>query len=228
MTLGYIFRYLSAKNTSSIMLYALQSLLIILPPSLYAATIYMIYGRIAVFVNAPDASIIRPSRVTKIFVTGDVISFCMQAGGGGLMAQASMADMGEKVMLLGLFSQLVFFGFFLLVSLIFWKRMRSSPARYTIPSYGKRSWITLLKLLFTAAAIIILRCIFRIIESSQGREGYLASLEAYMYVFDAVPMFLVQAMFHFVHAGDVFPRNFGMEKLADNDSETNIGLRDRT
>jgi hypothetical protein len=228
MTLGYVLRYFSAKTPSSLMLYIGQSLLIILPPSLYAATIYMIYGRIAVFVNAPDASIIRPTRVTKIFVIGDAISFWLQAGGGGMMAQESMANMGKYIMLGGLFAQLMFFGFFLIVSLIFWKRMRSSPARHTTPSYGKRTWMALLKLLFAAAALIIFRCGFRIIESNQGHTGYLASHELYIYLFDAAPMFIVQAMFNFIHAGDVFPRRFTMEKLADNDSEAHIGLRDRT
>ncbi|KAF7859690.1 hypothetical protein EAF04_008769 [Stromatinia cepivora] len=228
MTFGYIARSFSAKSPAEVMPYIAQSLLIILPPSLYAATIYMIYGRIAFFVNAPGASIIRPARVTKIFVVGDVVAFLMQAGGGGMMAQSSMANTGQKVILFGLFVQLVFFGFFLFVALIFYKRMRSSPARYTIPSYGNRTWVQLIKLLFAAAAIIILRCVFRVIEFSQGHSGYLATHEVYMYIFDAVPMFLVQAMFHLVHAGDVIPANFVMDKLDDNASEANIGLRQRT
>ena len=227
MTLGYIARNISAKSPSSMMPYIAQSLFIILPPSLYAATIYMIYGRITVFVNAPNASIIRPTRVTKIFVTGDVVAFFMQAGGGGMMVQSSMANIGQKVMLFGLFVQLVFFGFFLLVALIFYKRMHSSPARFTIPTYSKRTWVQMIKLLFAAAVIIILRCVFRIIEFSQGHSGYLASHEIYLYIFDALPMFLVQAMFHLVHAGDVLPASFVMNKLDDNASEANIGLSQR-
>jgi hypothetical protein len=207
--------------------YIAQSLFIILPPSLYAATIYMIYGRIVVFVNAPEASIIRPTRVTKIFVIGDVISFMMQCGGGGMMAQASMANLGQKIMLIGLFSQLLFFGFFLFVSVIFWKRMRSSPARYTTPTYGKHTWLALLKLLFAAAALIILRNVYRVIEFGQGYSGYLASHEPYMYIFDTFPMFVVQAMFHLIHAGEVLPENFGMGKLYATDSEANIGLQNR-
>ncbi|PVH86718.1 RTA1 like protein [Cadophora sp. DSE1049] len=195
MTFGYIARKFSAESPTEVLLYIAQSLLIILPPSLYAATIYMIYGRIAVFANAPGASIIRPVRVTKIFVVGDVIAFLI------------MANTGQKVILFGLFVQLAFFGFFLFVALIFYKRMQSSPARYTIPSYGKHTWVQLIKLLFAAAAIIILRCIFRVIEFGQGHSGYLATHEVYMYIFDALPMFLVQAMFHLVHAGDVMPAN---------------------
>lgn len=41
-------------------------------------------------------------------------------------------------------------------------------------------------------------------------------------------MFLVQSMFHLVHAGDVFPASFVMSKLEDNSSEANIGLRERS
>jgi len=112
MTLGYVARYFSTKDPNSLMPYIAQSLFIILPPSLYAATLYMIFGRIVVLVNNPKASIIRPTRVTKIFVAGDVVAFLLQSGGGGMMVQESMADMGQMTMLGGLAVQLLFFGFF--------------------------------------------------------------------------------------------------------------------
>lgn len=227
MTLGYVARYFSTKDPNSLMPYIAQSLFIILPPSLYAATLYMIFGRIVVLVNNPKASIIRPTRVTKIFVAGDVVAFLLQSGGGGMMVQESMADMGQMTMLGGLAVQLLFFGFFLLVSLIFFKRMRSSPLRYTIPTYGKHTWVALLKLLFAAAGLIILRCIFRAIEFGQGHAGYLASHEVFMYLFDAFPMFVVQVMFHVIHAGDVFPPQFDMKKLANDSKDDNIYLTSR-
>lgn len=222
MTIGYTARYFSAKSPSELGPYIMQSLFIILPPSLYAATIYMIYGRIVIFVNSPDASMIRPDRVTKIFVCGDVVSFFMQAGGGGMMAQASMASLGQKIMLVGLFTQLLFFSFFLTISLIFWKRMRSSAKLYSVPQYGKHTWKSLMKLLFAAAIIIILRCVYRIIEFAQGNDGYLVSHEIFMYIFDAIPMFLVQVMFHFVHAGDVFQANLATPKNQDRGSWINL------
>ncbi|KAG4431805.1 hypothetical protein IFR05_012713 [Cadophora sp. M221] len=225
MTFGYIARYFSTKSPDALGPYIMQSLFIILPPSLYAATIYIIYGRVALFVNAPQASLIRPTRVTKIFVIGDVIAFFMQAGGGGMMAQASMADLGQKIMLIGLFVQLAFFGLFLIVSIVFWNRTRSSPARYTL-QYGKCTWYSLLMLLLATAAVIILRCVFRIIEFGQGHDGYLVTHEVFLYLFDAVPMLGVQTMFHLIHAGDVFPPSFAVQKLDDEESGT-IQLRDR-
>jgi len=183
--------------------------------------------------------------VTKIFVCGDVVAFLMQSGGGGMMAQADMADMGQKIMLLGLFVQLAFFGFFVVVSAIFYFRMRSAPERYTVPKYGKYAWPTLVscfsffssllstngililrqyKLLAIAAVVIIARCIFRVIEFGQGHSGYLASHEVYMYVFDTLPMFLVQVLFHFVRADDVFGTNHRAVKKLDSEI---IGLYER-
>ncbi|KAF8851674.1 hypothetical protein BDZ45DRAFT_808113 [Acephala macrosclerotiorum] len=117
MTIGsfskaYLPHTLIPLPQDSIPLYAMQSLLILLPPSLYAATIYMIYGRIVLFVNAPDASIIRPTRE------------------GWHEASASSADLGQKLMLVGLVVQLIFFGFFLTVTITFDRRMSKSPLRY--------------------------------------------------------------------------------------------------
>ncbi|KAH7349174.1 RTA1 like protein-domain-containing protein [Pyrenochaeta sp. MPI-SDFR-AT-0127] len=225
MTAGYIFRYVSAKSPADLGPYIGQSLLIILPPSLYAATIYMIYGRLVLFVNAPEASVIYPTRVTKIFVCGDVLAFFLQAGGGGMMAQPSMAKIGQVIMLIGLFVQLLFFGFFLVISLLFWKRLRGSTKMLSIPQNGHHSWTALLKLLLCAAVIIILRCIFRVLEFAQGHGGYLASHEVYMYLFDTAPMLVVQVMFHFVHAADVF----GLDSIGKaRDIEGFIELYDRS
>lgn len=214
MTAGYVFRYLSARSPSSIMLYSGQSIFIILPPSLYAATIYMIYGRIVLFVNAPSASIIPPRLVTKIFVGGDVVSFFMQAGGGGMMAQASTNALGQKIIVIGLLAQLLFFSFFLIIAITFELRMRSHPKSFDIPARGKKSWHQLLILLFAAAALIVGRCVYRVVEFTQGSSGALMGHEIYMYVADTAPMFLVQIMFHIVHAGDVFPDGVDPKKAA--------------
>lgn len=58
-----------------------QSLMLLLAPALFAASVYMILGRIIRMLNADSLSLIRPSWLTKIFVTGDVLSFFIQSGG---------------------------------------------------------------------------------------------------------------------------------------------------
>lgn len=46
-----------------------------------AASIYMILGRIIVLTDGDSHSLVRRRWITKIFVTGDVISLLMQSSG---------------------------------------------------------------------------------------------------------------------------------------------------
>jgi hypothetical protein len=68
-------------------------------------------------------------------------------------------------------------------------------------------WRRLLHILFLVSSLIIARCVFRIIEYVQGTDGYLYSHEIYMYIFDTIPMFFVQAVFHFYHPGKTLVGN---------------------
>lgn len=138
-------------------------------------------------------------------------------------ASPSSSSLGQKVVLVGLFAQLLFFGFFLVIAVTFDRRMSRSSLRFAIPKYGKHSWRSLLLLLLGAAAFIIGRCVYRVVEFGAGRNGYIMTHEWCMYVGDTAPMFLVQVVFHFVHAGDVFPRG-EMEK---SEEERYINLEDR-
>jgi hypothetical protein len=198
MTLGYIFRLMSARNPDSLVPYIGQSMFIILPPSLYAATVYMIYGRIVMFVGKPDLSVVAPRKVTKIFVSGDTAAFLLQLSGGGMQTIDSMRNIGQKILIVGLIIQLIFFGFFLYVSCAFLIRLRRSG----LDIIGG-PWYRLLHILLLVSGLVIGRCIFRIIENIEGMDGYLYSHEVFMYLFDAVPMFIVQSIFHFYHPGKI-------------------------
>jgi hypothetical protein len=44
------------------------------------------------------------------------------------------------------------------------------------------------------------------IEAGGGHDGYLMIHEWAMYIFDGTPIMVMQALFHFMHAGDVFGR----------------------
>ena len=59
----------------------MQSLLILLAPALFAASIYMVLGRLIIHAGAQHRSIIRITWLTKIFVGGDVLSFLLQSAG---------------------------------------------------------------------------------------------------------------------------------------------------
>lgn len=59
----------------------MQELLTLLAPALFAASIYMVLGRMITFVDGEHLAPIRVSRLTKIFVAGDVFSFLVQSSG---------------------------------------------------------------------------------------------------------------------------------------------------
>ncbi|KAJ5753532.1 RTA1 domain protein [Penicillium nucicola] len=198
MTLGYIFRLISARSLDSLIPYICQSMFIILPPSLYAATIYMTYGRIVMFVGQPHLSIVAPRKVTKIFVLGDTTAFLLQLSGGGMQTINSMRSLGEKILVVGLIIQLIFFGFFLYVAVAFQHRLRKANLNLI-----GGPWRRLLHILFLVSALVIGRCVFRIIEYVGGTNGYVNSHEFCMYIFDAIPMFIVQAIFHLFHPGKI-------------------------
>jgi len=62
-------------------IYSIQTILILLAPPLYAASIYMVLGRLILHLRAENYSIVPLKWMTGIFVTGDVIAFVMQAAG---------------------------------------------------------------------------------------------------------------------------------------------------
>ena len=133
--LGFVGRLLSANDMWALGPYIMQSLLLLVAPALFAASIYIVLGRVILLVEGEQFSLIRQKWLTKIFVTGDVISFLAQCGGGGIQAAGSLSLLhtGEKIIVVGLFLQLAFFGFFVVVAGLFhWRLVHAdatSPAR---------------------------------------------------------------------------------------------------
>lgn len=61
--------------------YFLQSLLLLLGPTMLAASIYMSLGRLIKSLEADSYSLVPIEFLTKTFVIGDVISFLAQSAG---------------------------------------------------------------------------------------------------------------------------------------------------
>lgn len=127
---GYIGRAMSSADPTSLQPYIIQSILLLVAPALYAATLYMCLGRLIERLDCERYSIIPLKYLTKIFVVGDVLSFFMQSGGGGIMASGktlSSMKTGENVIIGGLIVQVVFFGMFMVVEVIFHYRVLKHP-----------------------------------------------------------------------------------------------------
>lgn len=79
--IGYICRVLAHDNTQNIPIYSIMTILILLAPPLYAVSIYIVLGRLIVFLRAEKLSMVPVKWMTKIFVVGDIIGFLAQAAG---------------------------------------------------------------------------------------------------------------------------------------------------
>ncbi|KAK2629911.1 hypothetical protein QTJ16_000731 [Diplocarpon rosae] len=200
---GYIARIFAHYNMDSQGVFIAQTLLLLLPPSLFAASIYMILGRLIHFTSGESMAPIRAERLTKIFVGGDVIAFLLQAGGGSMLAKAATQDTGKIVVIVGLLVQIGFFGFFVVTSFKFHRRMGASPTSASM----RGNWQKYMYALYGASALILARSVFRIAEFAGGHESTLMSNEVYMYVFDGVLMVGVMVIFNVIHPGGIIGRS---------------------
>lgn len=190
--LGYGGRIWSHFDGEAIGGFVIQAILILVAPALYAASIYMILGRLIRALGADSLSIIPLKWMTKMFVVGDVISFLLQAGGGGIQAAGTikMYDIGEKIIIVGLFVQIAMFSFFLGTAVTFHRRQ----ARHGAAQETSIPWKRHLTVLYVVSAVILVRSIFRVVEYLQGNKGYLISHEIFLYIFDAVLMAIIMAI----------------------------------
>ncbi|CAD6622197.1 HN1_G0002580.mRNA.1.CDS.1 [Saccharomyces cerevisiae] len=185
---GYIGRALSSSNPEKITPYIIQSILLLVAPALIAATIYMIFGRLLHVMRCESLMLVSARFGTTFFVVGDVISFFLQAAGGGLMSKEGSTKIGSGIITAGLFVQVIFFGFFIINEIRFTMAVKKRCSFY---EYVSRKWIFVNATLLLSSVLILLRSIVRIIEFIQGFNGYIISHEYFIYVFDAVPMLLV-------------------------------------
>jgi len=225
--LGFVGRLLSANDMWALGPYIMQSLLLLVAPALFAASIYIVLGRVILLVEGEEFSLIRQKWLTKIFVTGDVISFLAQCGGGGIQAAGSLSLLhtGEKIIVVGLFLQLAFFGFFVVVAGLFhWRLVHAdatSPARSQEVNPRRLPWKQHMYALYVASALIMIRSIFRVIEYLQGNNGFLLRHEIFLYLFDALLMWIVMAIFNYIHPAEVTD----LYHKRHNDSEADYPLR---
>lgn len=200
--IGYIGRALSHNNTKALRPYIIQAILLLVAPALFAATIYMSLARIIVQLQAERFSIIPVRWLTKLFVLGDIISFFLQAAGGGIQAGGSQAlfDLGKKLIVVGLFVQIAFFGLFIAVLAVFYIRITSKPTCLAtdfrqFPSKW-RNWVMVIATLFSCSILIFIRSIVRVVEYLQGNSGTIISHEAYLYALDGLMMLGTMIIFN--------------------------------
>lgn len=200
----------------------MQSVLLLVAPALFAASIYMTLGRVIRSVHGEQRSIIKPTLLTRLFVMSDVVSFFAQASGGGLQAGKNFNKTTAKyIILCGLVVQVVGFGLFATTALTWHLRMRRWPTGVALADSTKR-WQKIMFMLYTVSILIMVRSVFRVIEYVMGTDGYLLRHEWPLYVFEAVLMMLTVGVFAWWYPGRLDVSAVDMEDNLDKGSETEL------
>ncbi|PYH92602.1 RTA1-domain-containing protein [Aspergillus ellipticus CBS 707.79] len=217
--IGYVFRIIARNNTASITSYSVQSVLILLAPVLFAASVYMTLGRIIRSINAEKLSLVPVRWLTKLFVISDVIAFWVQGGGAGLMVVQSMGTISKVIVIIGLVIQVVMFSFFIVTSIMFYRRAQQQ-LRYEASDGPQIPWRHHMFTLYAVSGLILIRSIYRVVEYAMGMNGYLLSNEWPLYVFDTVLMFLAMVIWAVRYPGQIRPKKAEMELIAPEDEES--------
>lgn len=198
--------------------YIIGSVLALVAPALFAATIYMTLGRLIRVLRADRYSLIKVTWLTKIFVAFDILSFLVQSSGAGMQAKGtSSSRLGQNLVLVGLFLQIAIFAFFVVIAAVFHRRILRQP---TQASQGVLSWKPHMNGLYASSALVLLRNLIRVVEYVQGHNGYIRRHQWVLYIFDALLMFAVMVVLAVVYAPSLLKQG-KMEGLG----ETTVELK---
>lgn len=136
-------------------------------------------------------------------------------GGGILAASSDKQDLGNNIILFGLGVQVIFFSVFVIVTALFHIRISRRPTLKAQSSGAP--WSKFIGALYTVSALILVRSVFRMAEYAQGHDGSLIKKEAYVYVLDALLMWIVAVVFAFNHPGVVLVEHKMLDSGVDYD-----------
>jgi hypothetical protein len=171
-------------------------MLILAAAPLLAATIYMTLGRLIRALDATHHAVLNPRWTTKIYVV-----------------------------IAGLGTQLVAFAFFILMAVVFHRRLNNKPTSTSLRTHVR--WQRYMWALYSVSVLVVVRSIFRLAEFVEGPESKVYQTEAYLYVFDAALMFGVVVIMTVLHPGVLLRavRKAEMIPLGDDDENGGYLLR---
>lgn len=123
----------------------------------------------------------------------------------------SMRDAGSNITIGGLVVQLLFFGFFVIVTTVFHFRISRQPTSKSQSDrdhtrgdgWKQRNWFTILIGLYIVSFLILVRSVFRLVEYKEGYNGYTMTHEVFMYIFDGLLMLIAMAVMNVCHPAEI-------------------------
>jgi len=227
---GFAFRSVSVKNLDSRNPFIIQTVMILVAPAVMAASCYMAFGRLAIWVIPPRFQSFRhlwvpARRITPLFVGFDVLSFCVQVVGGSIVASGNTTDrlnLGKNIVLVGLALQLATFGFFVIATARLSILLRTVLKDEPLPK--ERNWPVFLMWINMASGIILVRSVYRFIEFAIGVSNYLVDHEVFFYCLDVFLILIVVTGFICIHPGQYIPYIKMRRRAPEFSSKVDVGL----
>ncbi|KAK3291357.1 RTA1 like protein-domain-containing protein [Chaetomium fimeti] len=208
----FVLRTLGAFDQQNGGLVVVSTLLFLLAPLWINAFVYMVVARLIYFLLPPYSQNIfgmSPRWLAKAFVAVDVVSFFIQAAGGGMLADQDRGDTvktGQHIYMAGIGVQLTFVVIFAVITVLFTVRLERSmgagqlEARHNVTVTRHLVWSML-----AVIGLIVVRIVFRFVEFSGGvsSSNPILANEAYQLGLDALPMLIALLLMNAVHPGKV-------------------------
>lgn len=132
-----------------------------------------------------------------------LIRGCVVLGAGNMAGRTAAAiNRGQTIILIGLVLQVVSFLFFMITAAVFHLRLRRNPTQKLLMEPSS-PWQKHMFALYATSLLILIRCVFRLIEYAQGRDGMLMAHEVFLYLFDSLLMLGTVLVFVVVHPSEV-------------------------
>ncbi|KAK4118503.1 hypothetical protein N657DRAFT_371230 [Parathielavia appendiculata] len=208
----FLLRTLGAFDQQNVMFATVSTMLFLLAPLWINAFVYMVVARLVYFLLPPSSQRIlglSPRWLAKVFVAADVVSFFIQAAGGGMLADqdgGDTAETGQRVYMAGIGVQLLFVVLFVVVTALFTRRLeRLMKVGLLEVSCDPALIRHLVWSVFGVIVLIVVRIVFRFVEFSGGvsASNPILANEAYQLGLDAFPMLIALLVMNAVHPGKV-------------------------
>lgn len=204
MICGFATRLFGAYHTSNLGILIASVVLIMSGPPVYALINYFVLSRILYYM--PYLAPMHPGRVATTFIGLDGVCEILIGSGAWRMANSSLTDsqrqVGANMVMASLCLQATLFaGFGVLAALFHRKASRAGVL--------KKDLKTVLYVMYASAAIVTIRCIYRLVEYILGWESSIYQNEVYFWIFEAALMFVNTALLNTFHPGKRLPRSNG-------------------
>ncbi|RYP72649.1 hypothetical protein DL770_007936 [Monosporascus sp. CRB-9-2] len=218
---GYALRSYSTQHHQDIGIFATSTSLIVLAPVFVAAGNYLLIGRLirAVLPLSRHRIFKVPVRfLTRIYVTFDIICLMVQSSGSSLASAYSWvgptADIAINILLAGLALQVVAFSTYLCILMRYHYLSRS----LAVPE-APEGWFNVLKAVYISSFLILIRCVYRVVEFAEGSEGYTMTHEWIFWVFEGITMLIAITVFCVWYPSKYLGRSSGKESQESNSEE---------